>query len=401
VKIKEPVRVSLKSIYKTSKWFFMRRIFTLLIILFFLGPKGFSQACTVLGCASNAATFGIQTGNSAQLDNPTPGLLGGCYGGAATFKQVFWEFFLSPGGGDLVQSIDPSGVTNNLDLDFALWDMGTTAPNPSTLNCSADPNTPLDVSGWSQVACNSESTGDLPTGPGVGPGPGGNPNVVPTVAGHYYALGIIFTASTGGPFTFTVGTASLGGTPMNASNCFDITLPLKLSSFGARVNNCAVNLNWVSESETDFKNYEVESSATGDNFKTVATITPSQASTGSSQKYSYVDKNPTQGKVYYRLKMIDIDGSFSYSNTIALRLDCNKNLVLVYPNPVSDVLNVNVTNSNENSTNANLYDSDGRLVLAKKLLSGTNLIDMKKFPSGLYLLELNSNGEKQHFKIIK
>jgi len=114
-----------------------------------------------------------------------------------------------------------------------------------------------------------------------------------------------------------------------------------------------------------------------------------------------VDKNPTQGKVYYRLKMIDIDGSFSYSNTIALRLDCNKNLVFVYPNPVSDVLNVNVTNSNENSTTANLFDSDGRLVFAKKLISGTNLIDMKKFPSGLYLLELNNNGEKQHFKIIK
>ena len=382
----------------------MRKIFTLFIILFFLCLKGFSQACKVLGCASNAATFGIQTGNSAQPDYPTPGFLGGCYGGALTFKQVFWEYFYSPAGGNLVQSIDPSGVTNNLDLDFALWDMGTTAPNPSTLNCSADPNASIDPTGngWIQVFCNSESTGDLPTGPGIPPGDVGNPlNIVPTTAGHYYALGIIFTASTGGPFTFTVGTASLGGTPMDASSCFDITLPLKLSSFGARVNNCAVNLNWVSESETDFKNYEVESSATGDNFKTVATITPSQASTGSSQKYSYVDKNPTQGKVYYRLKMIDIDGSFSYSNTIALRLDCNKNLVFVYPNPVSDVLNVNVTNSNENSTTANLFDSDGRLVFAKKLISGTNLIDMKKFPSGLYLLELNNNGEKQHFKIIK
>ena len=59
----------------------MKRIFTLLIILFLLCLKGFSQACTILGCASNAATFGTQTGNPAQADN-TSGILTGCYGGS-------------------------------------------------------------------------------------------------------------------------------------------------------------------------------------------------------------------------------------------------------------------------------------------------------------------------------
>jgi len=120
------------------------------------------------------------------------------------------------------------------------------------------------------------------------------------------------------------------------------------------------------------------------------------------QKYSYQDKNPPQGKVYYRLKMTNSDGSFTYSSTIPLNLDCNKSLIVAYPNPVTDdILNVNVTNSNENATNANLFDSDGRLVYSNKLISGTNSIDMKKFPKGLYFLELNNKSEKQQFKIIK
>ena len=379
----------------------MRRIFTLVSILFLLCSKGQSQECVVMGCASNAATFGTQTANPAQPDN-TSGILEGCYGGAIPFKQVFWEFFLSTAGGDLVQTFTPVGNTNGLDLDYAVWDIGNVAPNPATLNCPINPGN-LGGNGWTQIQCNSESTGDLPTGPGIAPAPPlPGPQTVPTVAGHYYAVGIILSGvGTGPDYTFTVGAATLGGAAMTSANCFDITLPLKLSSFGARVNNCVVNLNWVSESETDFKNYQIESSTDGVSFKAIATISPLQNNTGSTQKYSYQDKAAQQGKTYYRLKMIDIDGSFSYSNIIPLILDCNLGSVIVYPNPVHDVLNINVTNSNDNSTNANLYDLDGRLVLAKKLISGTNLIDMKRFPGGLYLLELNNNGVKQHFKIIK
>jgi len=355
-----------------------------------------------MGCASNAATFGTQTANPLQPDN-TSGIIEGCYGGSIPFKQIFWEFFFSPGGGDLVQSFTTLGNTNAFDLDYAIWDMGTSAPNPSTLTCPINPGN-IGGNGWTQIQCNSESTNDnVATGPGIAPGPPGNlPNTVTTVAGHYYAVGIIVSSGGLGPdYDFTVGTATLGGVAMTSSNCFDITLPIRLSSFGARVNNCAVNLNWVSESETDFKNYQIESSTDGVSFKAIATISPLQNNTGSTQKYSYQDKAAQQGKTYYRLKMIDIDGSFSYSNIIPLILDCNLGSVIVYPNPVHDVLNINVTNSNDNSTNANLYDSDGRLVLAKKLISGTNLIDMKRFPGGLYLLELNNNGVKQHFKIIK
>jgi hypothetical protein len=378
----------------------MKRIFTLLIVLLFLFLKGSSQACKVLGCASNAAGFGTQTGNDLQADN-TSGILGGCYGGSIPFKQVFWEFFYSPGGGDLVQSFNPSG-SNGLDLDWAVWDMGTSAPPLSSMTCPADPNSSIDPSGngWSQFVCNSESTLDLPTGPGVGPGTGGGPNVVGTTAGHYYAVGIIFSNSGLGPYDFTIGSATLGGVAMDASNCLDIILPVKLSSFSAKVNNCVVNLDWTAVNETDFENYEVESSVDGKSFQTISTIGAHQG-TGPVNKYSFQDSHPQQGKIYYRLKMANIDGSFEYSKTIAMRLDCSKSSVFVYPNPVKNILNINVTNSQDNATSASLFDPNGKLVYSGKMISGTNSIDMTKFSNGVYLLKITNRDEVQNIKIIK
>jgi len=73
----------------------MKRIFTLFILLY-LFSKGFSQACKIMGCASNANSFGVQTGNPAQAQNNS-GVLGGCYG-TAPFRQVFSGFFFAPSG---------------------------------------------------------------------------------------------------------------------------------------------------------------------------------------------------------------------------------------------------------------------------------------------------------------
>src|SRR6185295_18915400 len=119
--------------------------------------------------------------------------------------------------------------------------------------------------------------------------------------------------------------------------------------------------------EIDFNNYEVQSSTDGSAFKTIATAPVN----GPNQKYSYQDHSPSQGNVYYRLKMVNIDGSFDYSNIIAMKLNCNRSEIVVYPNPVTDILNINITNAQDNETQASLFDNSGKLVHSKKLISGT------------------------------
>ena len=158
-------------------------------------------------------------------------------------------------------------------------------------------------------------------------------------------------------------------------------------------------MDWTAESQSHFKNYEVQYSNDGIKFQTIATI--AGALKGSNQKYSYQHNNPRQGNIFYRLKMMDKNGKFEYSKIIALKLNCNRSSLMVYPNPVTDILNINITNLQNDVTVASLFDTNGKLIYSGEMVSGTNMIDMTKFAKGVYLLKLKNNVETQNIKIIK
>ena len=368
----------------------MRRIFTFLFsLLVFSVGKSFSQAdsCVILGCAAN---YGTQTTNDA-LPFLTGGYPGSCYS-AASYKQIFWQFlYVDPAAGvtqDYAQTFTPGPATIGLDIDWVIYLVGSFPP-VSTL-C------PVDHSTWAEVRCSGATGFGAPAGPGV------DLPAVTLVGGQYYAIGIIINPAGADPspatnFTFDVGTPTLNGLSLAPINCPPLTLPVKLSSFNAKVSNCSVNLDWTAATETDFSNYEVQSSTDGSTFKTIAT----KPVNGPDQKYLYQDHSPAQGNIYYRLKMVNIDGSFEYSNIIAMKLNCNRSEMVVYPNPVTDILNINITNAQDNETEASLFDNSGRLVHSSKLVSGTNSINMTKFPKGVYLLTLKNNNEIQNIKIVK
>jgi hypothetical protein len=333
-----------------------------------------------LGCAASRGT--ITTNGSLSLQS---GSLGTCTGpggvGAGPYRQVFWQYFLSTGG-DFTQTFTPTTPADLLDLDWVAFDIGSTLPSNSPFFCPTG-NT------WTQVACDVNGGSGLPTGPGFGANP-----AVTTTSGHYYAIGVFYyQAITTG---FTIGTPQLGGVDLtNAANCFATVLPVNLSLFDARANSCSVDLSWTAETETNFSDYEVQYSTNGSSFQTIGTVAASK-----SRNYSYEHANPAQGKIYYRLKMVDLDGSFEYSKVIALNLNCNRAEVVVYPNPVTDKVNINITNA-QSETIAHLFDNTGKLVFTGTMTNGTNSINMSKFTSGMYLLVLKNNFETQNLKIIK
>ena len=359
------------------------------LFLFIAYTKGFSQQCISLGCAAN---YGTQTADGT-LSNLSGALLGGaCYGSGATFKQVFWQFFYSPAGGDFTQTYTPViDGGGQLDLDYIVYDMGVSAP--SAVAC------PIDPTSWTMVICNNIGGFDLPTGPGVA-GSGGD--VFTTTLGHYYAIAVILWQgiSNGGDasYSFDIGNPQLAGIDLTIANC-PAVLPVRLSSFNARVNNCIVDLDWTAEFEINYKNYEVQYSIDGIRFQTIATI--AGGISASYQKYTFQHERPSHGNIYYRLKMTDNDGKFEYSKVMALKLACNQSTLLVYPNPVNDILNVNISNFQNDVTTARLFDFDGKLIYLGQMISGTNIIDMKKFAKGVYLLNLKNRAETQNIKIIK
>lgn len=119
----------------------------------------------------------------------------------------------------------------------------------------------------------------------------------------------------------------------DASNYFPI--PVELESFSANVIGTDVLLNWITSTEKNNSGFEVQRKTKEENeFKTLIFI-EGNGTTTEQNSYSFIDKNSPSGFITYRLKQIDFDGSFEYSNTIEVEVISPKvfSLEQNYPNP--------------------------------------------------------------------
>jgi len=179
-----------------------------------------------------------------------------------------------------------------------------------------------------------------------------------------------------------------------------VALPVKLVEMNAISSGDGVRLNWTSEDEVDLQEYEIQQSPSGVDFRKIGSILPSYA--GNRKSY-FFEHHPLSGKSYYRLKMIDRDGKFEYSKIVSIDdFSSSKNHILLYPNPVKDILKINVVSGSTSlSSQAVLYDLAGRSVYKRKLSNGSNEINLGAIPSGFYMLMLTIDNEIQTFKIAK
>lgn len=211
--------------------------------------------------------------------------------------------------------------------------------------------------------------------------------------------GLPNTYSTGTPETFAPSAANGGvvwnGTASRWEVSFEVTgfsgffvktiqtaLPLRLMGFSGTQEATTNNLKWQTADEVNTKSFELQSSKDARNFQKVATI--EAVSTGNNS-YDYTDATVYKGILYYRLKMIDIDGTFAYSRIVSLSRDGKGNINL-YPNPVSDHLTLSLDNSLINSE-AKLYDTSGQLLQTIKIASSEELINVKTLPTGVYIIK--------------
>jgi Secretion system C-terminal sorting domain len=214
----------------------------------------------------------------------------------------------------------------------------------------------------------------------------------------WYTLSGTVTGLPAGAYTFRANLPIDDGNFDNAFLCASpgCLLPVNLKAFDVKLSSCVSTLNWSAETETNFDKYIVEYSQNGIDFNTAGTV---NASNSSRKEYVFTHV-PVPGKAFYRLKMVDLDDKLSYSKIIVLNINCNKNTTLIYPNPVSDQLNINISTTGVNNfITASLYDATGRIMVKKQLVNGTNAIDMRTMASGLYSLVLIQNNEITTYKI--
>jgi hypothetical protein len=160
-----------------------------------------------------------------------------------------------------------------------------------------------------------------------------------------------------------------------------VALPIILTNFTTILNGNNVLLNWQVESDITTNFFEIEKSTDGSTFETISKIIGSNLSIA--RKYSYVDTKPNKlSTVYYRLKMVDNDGSVTYSKIEKISLTRNTNYVSnVYPNPVKkgQTINVEVVSDKEQIASFIIFNTQGKIVSAKEkaITQGHNNISLK------------------------
>jgi hypothetical protein len=176
-------------------------------------------------------------------------------------------------------------------------------------------------------------------------------------------------------------------------------LPVSLLSFTAQKNRNTVVLNWATSSEQNNKGFEVQRSSDGINFNRIGWV-DGVGNSSSLQNYSFTDAAPAKGKNFYRLNQVDIDGKAKLS---AIRkIDFNSPFdITIYPNPATDVLNVQVS---KNISGIKIVDAQGKLIWQQENNTGLLSIpvSVQKLTAGLYILEVSdAAGNKQMKKFIK
>ena len=181
-------------------------------------------------------------------------------------------------------------------------------------------------------------------------------------------------------------------------------LPVELVLFRAKaVANHTADLHWATASELNNNYFEIERSYDGRSFELVGEV----KGNGNSQHqiaYSFLDETIglIQNTAYYRLKQVDFDGAFEYSDIRVVRFDGRAEMleIAAYPNPFNQEVTIHA-NTNE-PYSIEVTDINGLLLLAiDNVKSQTHRLDLTKWTSGVYIVNVTSSQSTKHLKVIK
>ena len=188
-------------------------------------------------------------------------------------------------------------------------------------------------------------------------------------------------------------------------------IPVELTSFTATSEQNSVSLNWQTATETNNSGFEIERSQTSNvkgqmEWNEVGFV-PGFGTTTEPKSYSFVDENLSVGKYQYRLKQIDFDGSFEYSNTIEVEVMVTKDYSLSqnYPNPFNPATLISFSIPNDEFVSLRIYDVLGREVaqiINERRSAGTYQVEFNgtALNSGVYYYTLTAGSYTETKKML-
>jgi hypothetical protein len=207
---------------------------------------------------------------------------------------------------------------------------------------------------------------------------------------------------------FVYGPALSGWNPADSIYEFnvDMVLPVELTSFTAILNgNQMVDVDWSTAQEVNSSYYLVERSAEAKNFVEIGRV-KAKGFSSITTNYAYTDQTPLPATGYYRLKMVDLDGKFKYSQVVTVFRTGEGPSLLILSNPFLDQVRLEVNSSIPDQLLLTLTDLQGRVILRKQqsIQPGGNLVNLdpgSTLSQGMYLLQVKGNTINQTIQLIK
>jgi hypothetical protein len=181
----------------------------------------------------------------------------------------------------------------------------------------------------------------------------------------------------------------------------NISIPVTLSDFQSKKMKDKVLLTWVTQSEVNFSHFVLERSTDGKAFYEVAKV--NAANRSGSNKYDYTDTPDAMATNYYRLKIVDMDGSSVYSKVVSESFDASNTPLMVYPSIATQNKIDVVFKKVSAATQIKIFNINGQLMFNYDLPLGTNSksVDIAHFTEGVYFLTLQDKDHVISRKFIK
>jgi hypothetical protein len=174
-------------------------------------------------------------------------------------------------------------------------------------------------------------------------------------------------------------------------------LPIELSAFKGTIVDQSVVLDWTTLSEKEADRFEIQRSLDAQHWKTIGRV-KAAGSSNAPNDYQFIDNQPFALN-YYRLHMVDLDGSTAYSPTISVQSDKVINNIAIFPNPMNTHLNVQAPAESGEMT---LRDAYGRLLRQTDVLPNQIIFwQIENLPIGSYMVTWRTGQQLKSWKVNK
>lgn len=168
-------------------------------------------------------------------------------------------------------------------------------------------------------------------------------------------------------------------------------LPIKLLYLTAEQVETAIEVQWATSLQENFSHFVVQHSLNGTTFTDLAEVPGAGYNTESVIEYNYINKMPKIGINYYRLKAVDLDGSYEYFGPIAQSFSGTRNM-RIYPNPTNgEFINVDLNFNPSEGSRLAILNTQGVEVMNLMGVGTSNRIELNSLTPGMYMLKFSSH----------